>query len=501
MIKRNQSSLGIDLSDKTANFCRMTADSGVVAEGKVALTAAKVAELWRTHGDVDVIVLESGTPSTWVQDLLTTLGARVIVADPRKLQAVTASVRKSDERDALMLARIGLADEDLLSPTYVRPPELRKAMTLLKVRDQQVRARTATVLEIRSQVKLAGSRMPQCDAKDLHEHEDAVPDELRDALAPLFLTLRTLEAVVAALDEQIKAVGESFPIVARLEKVDGVGPITALAFVAVIGDPSRFGKTRDIGAYLGLVPRRDQSGLADPSRRISKAGSGFLRRLLVQCAQTVCRPRGKDTAQRRWAHRQLALRGKPGKRKVVVAVARKMAVLLLSLWKSGQPWTPLHRVAADPAVDAPQPVGFDECGSASCAPERVAKSAPSSTTRTHPCTGGESPTKSAYGSTGRSGASPSGRQRPAVPSPGDVARASAPARSVTPTTPVAPVVAGHPTDPAPTSSAKPTARRPGLVTKGAPIEPDLEPPKTPARSRRVGPGRPDGSHPVTMAGS
>jgi transposase len=501
MIKRNQSSLGIDLSDKTANFCRMTADGGVVAEGKVALTAAKVAELWRKHGDVDVIVLESGTPSTWVQDLLTTLGARVIVADPRKLRAVTDSVRKSDERDARMLARIGLADEDLLSPTYVRPPELRKAMTLLKVRDQQVRARTATVLEIRSQVKLAGSRMPQCDARDFHEHEDAVPAELHDALAPLFLTLRTLDAVVAALDEQIKAVGASFPIVARLEKVDGVGPITALAFVAVIGDPSRFGKTRDIGAYLGLVPRRDQSGIADPSRRISKAGSGFLRRLLVQCAQTVCRPRGKDTAQRRWAHRQLDLRGKPGKRKIVVAVARKLAVVLLSLWKSGEPWTPLHRVAADPAVDAPQPVGFDECDQASCASERVTESAPSSTTRTQPCTGSESPTKSADGSTGRSGASTSGRQRPVKPSPGDVARASAPARSAAPLPPAALAGAGHPADLAPTARARPLARQAGLTAEGVHIEPDLEQNRPPARSRRLRSEDPGGDRPASLAGS
>ena len=82
----------------------------------------------------------------------------------------------------------------------------------------------------------------------------------------------------------------------QLTQIDGVGTITALAFVAVVGEPTRFANTRDIGAYLGLVPRRDQSGLSDPSRRISKAGCGFLRRLLTQCAQTVCRARGKVSA-------------------------------------------------------------------------------------------------------------------------------------------------------------------------------------------------------------
>lgn len=405
MIKRNQSSLGIDLSDKTANYCFMSAERGVVTEGKIGLTAAKVAELWKQHPDVDVIVLEAGTPSAWIQELLSALGARVIVADPRKLQAVTASARKSDERDARMLARLGLADEELLSPTYARKPEHRRALALLKVRDQQVRVRTATVLEIRSQVKLTGGRMPRSDARDFHEHEQAVPEELADVLAPLFRTLRSLEETIGDLDEKIKQAGEAFPTVAALAKVDGVGPITALAFVAVVGDPARFQRTRDIGAYLGLVPARDQSGLSDPSRRISKAGCGMLRRLLTQCAQCICRPRGKDSALRRKALQQMEVRGKPGKRKVVVATARKLAVLLLSLWKSGEAWTPLHRVAATSAVDAPQPVVRDECGLCPAPLEGVTESAPSPTTRTHACTGGPSPTKSADGSTGRSGAS------------------------------------------------------------------------------------------------
>ncbi len=457
MMKRNQSSLGIDLSDRSANFCAMDATSGVLAEGKVPLAVAKLAELWRLHGPVDVVVLEAGTPATWVQELFAGLGAKVIVADPRKLQAVTASVRKSDERDARMLARLGLADEELLSPTHVRAPEHRRAMALLKVRDQQVRIRTALVLEIRAQVKLTGARMPPCDAEALHEHQAAVPEELTDILAPLFDTLRSLAASIDTLDEKVKEEGVKFPVVARLAKIDGVGPITALAFVAVVGNPARFGRTRDIGAYLGLVPRRDQSGQSDPSRRISKAGSGFLRRLLTQCAQVVCRPRGKDTAQRRWAHHRIELHGKAGKRKVIVAVARKLAVLMLSLWKSGETWNPLHRVAAKPAVDAPQPVVLDECG-LSLGPQAAAENAPSTTTRTHACTEGPPLEKSADGSTGRSGASttvPRGASRGTEPR-GDAPRervepgpglGTAGRRDPPPAPPGAPARAGRPAPP------------------------------------------------------
>jgi transposase len=404
MIKRNHTAVGIDLSDKTANFCAMSADTGVLEEGRFALTPASFVELWQRFSEADVFVLEAGTPSAWVHELLKTLGAHVIVADPRKLKAVTESVRKSDVRDARMLARLGLADEELLAPTYVRPPELRNAMALLKVRDQQVRARTSTILEIRSQVKLVGQRMPKCDAAQFHRHEDAVPPELRDVLAPLFLTLRGLAEAIENLDAQIAERSKSFPIVAELTKVDGVGPITALAFVVVVGDPWRFHRTRDIAAYLGLVPRRDQSGIADPSRRISKAGCGMLRRLLTQCAQAVCRPVGRDTALRRKAHAQIAARGKTNKRKVIVAVARKLSVLLLSLWKSGERYVPLHRVPAV-AADAPEPVVLDECGEVSCASERDTESAPSTSTRTPTCTGDQIPTTSADGSAGRPGAS------------------------------------------------------------------------------------------------
>ena len=473
MVKRNQSALGIDLSDKAANFCSMTADQGVVGEGKVSLTVEGLAGVWRQHGPVEVVVMEAGTPATWVQELFKGLGAKVIVADPRKLLAVTASVRKSDERDARMLARLGLADEELLAPTYVRAPEHRRAMMLLKVRDQQVRMRTATVLEIRSMVKLAGSRMPSCDAEALHELQDAVPAELAEVLAPLFDTLRTLADSIAKLDKLVKAEGEKFPVVARLAKIDGVGPITALAFVAVVGDPNRFSRTRDIGAYFGLVPRRDQSGQADPSRRISKAGCGFLRRLLTQCAQAVCRPRGKDTANRRWAHRRIELHGKAGKRKTIVAVARKLAVLMLSLWKSGETWVPFRNVSPAPGEDAPQPVVLDECGLC-LGSEAVAENAPSTTTRTHTCTEGRSLPKSADGSMGRSGAPSSVGARTRR-----MARASAPARPATPSAPAEPACAGGPAGLASASCASPRGRRSRFAaekTPSRPEQPETSPP-------------------------
>lgn len=404
MVKRNLCALGIDLSDKTANYCVMHAELGVVASGRIALTHAGVAKLWTEHAGVDVAVIEAGTPATWVAELVESLGGRVIVANPRQLKLVTSSVRKSDVRDAEMLARLGLADESLLSPTYARPPELRRAMRLLKARDQQVRARTATVLEIRSQVKLVGLRLPSCDTEDFEQLESLLPAELKEDLGPLFVALRAINTAIAAYDTRITECSAGFPVVAQLDAVDGVGPITALAFVAVIGDPARFPRTRDVGAYLGLVPRRDQSGTADPARRITKAGNGYLRRLLVQCGQRLCQGGpGRDTALRRRARAHAERVGKAGKRRVIVATARKLAVTLLSIWKSGRPYEPLHRVAADPAVDAPQPVVPTSARAHVKASKPVPETAPSTSTRTQTCTGGASPTKSADGSAGRSG--------------------------------------------------------------------------------------------------
>lgn len=448
MFKRNQSSLGIDLSDKTANFCRLDADMGVVAAGKIELTPGRLAKLWTEHAPVDVVVIEAGTPATWVAELLEGLAARVIVANPRQLKLVTESVRKSDARDAEMLARLGLADERLLSPTYVRPAAMRQAMRLLKARDQQVRARTATVLEIRSQVKLVGQRLPSCDAEHFEQLESQVPPEIREDLEPLFEALHAVNKAIASYDERIVKCSAGFPPVAQLDAIDGVGPITALAFVAVIGDPARFATTRDVGAYLGLVPRRDQSGNADPARRITKAGNGYLRRLLVQCGQRLCQAgTGRDTALRRRARAQIERVGKTGKRRVIVAVARKLAVTMLSIWKSGQRYEPLHRVATVPAADVPQPVVPTSAPSAMRATKPAPETAPSTSTRTQSCTGGASPSKSADGSMGRSGASTEAMK----PERWSVARAAGSARPA-PTSPSAtPGGAEDPTDPVGTS--------------------------------------------------
>lgn len=134
-----------------------------------------------------------------------------------------------------------------------------------------------------------------------------------------------------------------------MQQVAGVGPLTALAFVLVIEDPERFRKSREVGPYLGLVPRQSQSGEQAPQLPITKAGDPLLRRLLVQSAHYILGPFGPDSELRRWGLRLAGAGSSRARRRAVVAVARKLAVLLHRLWVTGEVYQPLLGETSAPA--------------------------------------------------------------------------------------------------------------------------------------------------------
>jgi transposase len=138
-----------------------------------------------------------------------------------------------------------------------------------------------------------------------------------------------------------------------LRQVKGVGPLTSLAFVLVIEDTGRFKKARAVGSYLGLCPALDESGEQSPQLRISKEGDSMLRRLLVGSAQYLLGPHGQDSDLRRWGMKLAGRGGKNAKKRAVVAVARKLAVLLYVLWRGGEVYEPLRGNAVKPAEPAP----------------------------------------------------------------------------------------------------------------------------------------------------
>ncbi len=292
--------------------------------------------------------MEVGTHSRWASVIAKELGHEVIVANPTHVRMIYASTTKSDQFDAEALARLGRVDVALLHPLRHRSRNAQAALAIVKSRDVMVRARTDLVNHVRIVVKADGARLSKCDANQFAKKvRGEVPDALSLALSPVLDAIEELTRKIRALESLIERVSKvHFPETARLLQVKGVGPVTALAFVLTLEDVKRFEDPRDIGAYLGLVPRRRQSGDLDPNLRISKAGDGYLRRLLVNCAHYITGPLGPDCDLRRFGHRLAPPGSKVRNKRAVVAVARKLAVLLVQLWQTGSAYEPLRQAAA-----------------------------------------------------------------------------------------------------------------------------------------------------------
>src|SRR4030095_7477959 len=219
----------------------------------------------------------------WVSRLFQARGHPVLVANARKLRAISQSQTKSDEEDAEMLARLARADPKLLKAITHRSQASQRQLVRLKVRAALVRARVNQMNSVRFLLKSLGVMTPAsvkatAFVKKLRGQIDGTTCAL---VEPLLVMLEALNAQIKALDQELETLAaEQYPATLRLRQVDGVGPLTALCFVLTIESPARFAHTRDVGPYLGLVPRRDQSGNTDKQLPITKAGNTELRCLL-----------------------------------------------------------------------------------------------------------------------------------------------------------------------------------------------------------------------------
>jgi len=336
-MKRNTLTIGLDLGDRKHHACVLDASGDIYAEEVITNTRECVARFAERFPRATYI-METGTHSPWVSRLLEARGLKVIVGNARKLRAISQSQTKSDVEDARMLARLGRADPALLSPVKHRSEQGQRALVRLKVRETLVRSRVNQMNSVRFLLKSLGLPVASgSKAMTFTRRLRPMLDEATRVLVePLLTMIDLLNARIAEMDKELEAFGrERYPVTERLRQVDGVGPITALAFVLTIEDPGRFPDTRDVGAYLGLVPRRDQSGSADKQLPITKAGNTQLRCLLVNCAHYILGPFGPPSRLREAGERIAARGGKSAKKRAVIAVARKLAVTLLALWKSG----------------------------------------------------------------------------------------------------------------------------------------------------------------------
>src|ERR1035438_1177708 len=256
------------------------------------------------------------------------------VANPRLMEGSKRRKRKNDRIDANKLARLGRVDPQSLHPMQHRSREVRQDLVGLRARDALVAARTELINATRGLVKSMGSRLPKCSSPSFAQKaEEAVPIEIREALLPLVRMAEALSDCIQGYDEKIEKLGrEKYGHTALLRQVKGVGPITALAYVLTLENPDRFVKSRDVGPYLGLVPKQEDSGESQPPLGSSKAGDTMMRRLLVGSAHYILGPFGPDTDLRQYGLRLCERGGKNAKKRAVVAVARKLAVLL-PIWK------------------------------------------------------------------------------------------------------------------------------------------------------------------------
>jgi transposase len=334
--------IGIDLSDRFTSVCVLDEQGDVLEEGKLRTTAEAFTRRFALVEPCR-IVMEVGTHSPWASKVLSGLGHEVIVANPRKVQLIAASIQKSDRSDAETLARLGRADPKLLSPVVHRSAARHADLEVIHARQALIAARTLLINHARGTVKSFGGRLPTCDAHTFHKKaSNDVPKELQPAIEPLLNVIRDVTEQIGGMDDCIEELSrERYPETVVLRQVPGVGPLISLTYVLTIGDPARFRSSRQIGPYLGLVPRQRESGTRAPALRISKAGNRYLRQLLVNGAHYVLGFRGPDTDLRRWGLARVA-GGKAAKKRTIVAVARKLAVLLHHLWVTGEVYVPLR---------------------------------------------------------------------------------------------------------------------------------------------------------------
>jgi transposase len=343
--------VGVDLGDQWSHYCILGLEGETLAEGQVRTTPQDVAEFFQALNAARV-VLEVGTHSAWIRDVICSLGHEVLVANPRLMEGSKRRKRKNDRIDANKLARLGRVDPQSLHPMQHRSAEVRQDLVLLRARDALVAARTELINATRGLVKSMGTRLPKCSSPSFAQKvEGAVPAEIREALLPLVRMTAALSECIEGYDEKIeKLASEKYGHTALLRQVKGVGPITSLAYVLTLENPERFVKSRDVGPYLGLVPKQEDSGESQPQLGISKAGDRMVRRLLVGSAHYILGPFGPDTDLRRYGLRLCERGGKNAKKRAAVAVARKLAVLLHRLWVTGEVYEPLrHGMSATTA--------------------------------------------------------------------------------------------------------------------------------------------------------
>jgi transposase len=331
---------GIDLHAEYSQICILD-DKGEVMETSRVRTSRPGLTRFFGRRERMRVVLEAGGSSPWVSRLLDSLGHEVVVCSPRRVRLIAESKLKNDKVDAEVLARLVRLDPEFLQPIQHRSEEAQLLRANLKVRSAMVEARTKWINTIRGLLRSFGYKVSGKAPHTFVERVDRMklPKELREVIEPLLEQLDLLTGEIERRNEHLEEMVKNLPEVAHLREVPGVGPVVATYFVLTIDDPHRFRNSRDVAPFFGLRPSMRESASVKHFGRITKEGDPEMRRLLVQAAHALLLTKA-DSALKTWA---LALAERRGKGKAVVALARKLAVLMHHLWVTGEVYQPFPK--------------------------------------------------------------------------------------------------------------------------------------------------------------
>lgn len=338
--------VGLDVGADTMACCVVDDKGEVTLETSLATVAAdlkKVLSPYRRR--LRLIAMESGATGTHLARKLLRFGLPVAVFDARQVSKFLGiRQNKTDRNDARGIAEVARLGRHIVSEVRLKDVEVQHLRSALAMRQRLVRIRVGAEAAMRSLFRLNGGRLERARTakllrrnvtQELTRLRRVEKLDLRERVEPILTLCENLRVYLEQLDKEIAASVEQNPVCQRFMEIPGVGPICALSFYTAIGEPFRFERSADVGAYLGMTPRILESGQATARLRISKMGSKMTRTHLVTAAMVHLRL-GKS-AIRDWG---ISLRERSGSGRARVAVARKLAIVMLAMWKSGRPYEP-----------------------------------------------------------------------------------------------------------------------------------------------------------------
>jgi transposase len=343
--------IGLDVSQRQTAICIIDSDGERVKEGK-ALTIPSDIYGWIIKqvaaSDIIKVVHEAGAMSFWLQTELTKLGLPIVCMEAFQAAALLKTQRnKNDKNDARGLAQIAHMGGKFIRPVIVRSQDNQEARMLLTMRQHLVERKVALENNITGSLKPFGLVTPRGKACAKKFRENVLATvvraeergvRVRETIMPSLDHYEDLRKQLDILTKRVSALANASPVCRRLMTVPGVGPIVALSFATAVDDPKRFRHLCDVGAYFGLTPRQEQSGEMDKMGSASRRGNTMTRTHLVQAATVLLCHSKKWCSLKAWG---MKLAKRHGLYAARVAVARKLAIVLCSLWLNEQDfcWT------------------------------------------------------------------------------------------------------------------------------------------------------------------